>query len=110
VSATSSPPSSKRDKYLQKNYHITEAEYRILFDWEGGCWACGALPKEGKNLHVDHNHKTKNVRAILCWACNQIGRARGPAITPERLRGLAEVLEHGEEWVESLIGHNGKGK
>ena len=109
MSVTSSPLSS-RDKYLRKNYNITVTEYQILYDAANGCWACGAQPKEGKNLHVDHNHKTKNVRAILCWACNQIGRARGPAITPERLRGLAHVLESGEEEVEALIGHNGKGK
>lgn len=103
--------SSKRDGYLQRKYHITEDEFNALLAKFGGvCWACGTPPKEGRNLHVDHNHKTKNVRGLLCWTCNQIGRARGPAITPERLRGLADVLEDGEKWVYSTIGHHGKGK
>ena len=102
---------SKRDGYLQRKYHITEAEYnRLLTENNGRCWACGTPPKEGRNLHVDHNHKTKNVRGLLCWTCNQIGRARGPAITADRLRGLALVLESGEQWVHDMIGHNGKGK
>ena len=100
--------STSRDRYLRRTYHITEAEYLTLLEmFGGGCWACGRKPKPGKNLHVDHNHKTKNVRALLCWHCNQILR---PSVTPEQLEGLAEVLEYGEQDVKNIIGHNGKGK
>lgn len=68
---------SKRDKYLQLKYGITQAVYEIMLQVnDGKCWICDRPPKPSKNLHVDHAHKTKQVRGLLCWQCNRrlIGR------------------------------------
>lgn len=37
----------------------------------GGCAICGSAPEPEKHLHVDHDHKTGRVRALLCHRCNQ---------------------------------------
>jgi len=47
---------TQRDKYLQKKFEITEAEYdEQLKKQGGGCKICGK-PPTGKALHVDHDH------------------------------------------------------
>ncbi len=36
----------------------------------GRCDMCGDLPPDGASLHVDHDHATGVVRALLCPPCN----------------------------------------
>jgi len=57
---------------LWKFYGLTLAEYReLLVKQEGRCAICGrAAELFKKGLGVDHNHKTKRVRALLCPPCN----------------------------------------
>ena len=99
-------PKSSRDRYLRKKYGITQDEYEVLLNHnDGRCWACGKPPKEGRNLHVDHDHKTRKVRALLCWACNQTLRSY---VTPRMLVGLQDVLVYGTKDVATLIGHSGE--
>ncbi len=65
---------SDRNKYnrmvgdLRRKYRFTEEEYRSMMDDQKGCClACGdSLDKP----HIDHDHKTGKVRAILCRGCN----------------------------------------
>lgn len=69
---------TKRDKYLRKRYGITEATFqRMLKKCAGKCWICLRPPKT-KTLNVDHDHKTGQVRGLLCFFCNKymIGRRR----------------------------------
>lgn len=62
----------QRDKYLFKKYGIRLAVYEWMFDMQKGvCGLCGKPPKLGKNLHVEHNHKTGKVRALACYFCNR---------------------------------------
>jgi hypothetical protein len=50
---------------------VTDAEYaRLLAAQGGGCAICGNPPKT-RRLHVDHDHKTKRVRGLLCHRCNR---------------------------------------
>lgn len=70
-----------RDGYLRRTYGITEAQYLAILDRQGGeCAVCYKAPPPGKNLNVDHDHKTGHVRGLLCTACNYdlIGRRRDP--------------------------------
>lgn len=71
---------SKRNQQLVRDYGITlETYYKILHNQEGICAICAICanpPKEGKILHVDHDHcieKSPNfsiIRALLCAPCN----------------------------------------
>lgn len=58
---------------LKKFYGITLAEFNSLFSAQNGkCKSCGTHQSElNRSLCVDHNHKTKKVRGLLCNRCNQ---------------------------------------
>ena len=67
----------KRKGYLtaydrQRKYGLSVEEYDQLFQQQKGCCAiCGRSQLELKrNLHVDHNHRTGEVRGLLCFRCN----------------------------------------
>ena len=60
-----------RKTSLMCNYNITLEQYDIMFEEQNGnCAICG-LPELMRRLSVDHNHKTKEVRGLLCSKCNQ---------------------------------------
>ena len=49
---------------------LAPGEYETLLEGQGGgCAICGATPKT-RRLHVDHDHKTGQVRGLLCFRCN----------------------------------------
>lgn len=79
-----------RRAQLLRKYGITVEKYDAMFESQGGaCALCGVVP-EG-NLHVDHNHKTGAVRALLCMPCNTgIGMFQEDATL---LRRAASYLE-----------------
>jgi Recombination endonuclease VII len=70
----------KRSQNYRQNYGITEEDYQRMFEQQGGvCAACGQPPtpqQVGRArrvmtvLHVDHDHTTGEVRALLCSGCN----------------------------------------
>jgi hypothetical protein len=56
---------------LKKNYGITLEEYfRLNAAQDGKCKICGKRNVCGRDLAVDHNHKTGKVRSLLCNRCN----------------------------------------
>jgi hypothetical protein len=60
----------KRSRDLQR-YGITVEQYEQMSADQGGeCAICQKKCPSGKVLAVDHNHKTGNVRALLCVNCN----------------------------------------
>lgn len=56
--------------YLYKKYGMNSFEYhQMLKSQQESCAICG-LKEEDKNLAVDHNHETNEVRGLLCFQCN----------------------------------------
>jgi hypothetical protein len=87
---------SVRNSVLKAKYGMTTEDYEALFDSQGRlCAVCKSPKSRGfGRMHVDHCHKTGNVRGILCQPCNtSLGKCNDD---PEILRKLAEYLEvHG---------------
>lgn len=58
-------------RHKLKTYGVTTEQYfEMLDNQEGNCGICGDLLGEGRNVHVDHDHATGNVRGLLCNGCN----------------------------------------
>ncbi len=52
-------------------YGIDERTYQaLLSDSRGVCAICGKTPKSSRDLVLDHNHATGQVRGFLCRSCN----------------------------------------
>lgn len=61
---------TNRDSYLKRKYGITEEQYEDILEAQAGkCGICHRKPKT-RRLAVDHNHKTGEVRGLLCSRCN----------------------------------------
>jgi len=68
---------------LKKRYGLTLAQYNDMLASQGGvCAICRRQCESGRNLAVDHDHRTGEVRGLLCRLCNQaIGQFRDNPIT-----------------------------
>ena len=80
-----------QERHLKRKYGITLSDYASMLEQQGGkCAICGKPEPEHKKLDVDHCHKTKAVRGLLCTSCNRVlGHAWD---SPERLRAAADYL------------------
>jgi hypothetical protein len=62
-----------QQKYQLKIYGATPEIYEELEKkQDGNCAICGIRRLRGKDryLHLDHNHKTGEIRGLLCYICN----------------------------------------
>lgn len=60
----------KRKARYAKAYKMTVAEYdQLTSNQAGACAICRRLPT-GKFLFVDHDHRTHQVRGLVCHRCN----------------------------------------
>jgi len=88
----------RRDKYLRRTYGISLTVYSVMLATQDGrCAICARPPKPGKNLNVDHDHKTGRVRGLLCFHCNHmlLGRGRENA---DRHEAAAAYLRSNRDW------------
>lgn len=92
---------------LQRAYGLSEGEYLLLLDRQGGVCATCRRPETARDhgrvrpLSVDHDHETGMVRGLLCSKCNSaIGYADDE---PERLLELAIYLERSRTGDRSRI-------
>ena len=66
------PEVKKRERagHLMRKFGITLDQYETMLEAQGGvCAICGRAPRD-ISLHVDHDHSTGQIRALLCFPCN----------------------------------------
>lgn len=87
-------PERSANRTLVRKYGLTlQDKVRMVLAQEDKCAACGLHQPRIKlnEWHVDHDHVTKRVRAVLCKWCNiALGNAEE---SPQRLRALADYIE-----------------
>lgn len=87
-------PERHRELNFKSKYGITFAERDAMLVAQGNkCAACGTSEPGGKykTWHMDHCHKTKRNRGILCHGCNvSLGHMKDD---PEKIRCLADYIE-----------------
>lgn len=66
------------EQSLKRLYGITLEQYnQMAAEQQHVCGLCGEKPTTQKRMHVDHDHATGKVRALLCHHCNLlIGNAK----------------------------------
>ena len=53
---------------IQKKYGLKRDQWDgLILEYLGACGVCGEQPKE---INVDHDHTTGEVRGLLCFRCN----------------------------------------
>lgn len=63
--------SLKKDCKYRRTYGISLKDFEtMLVDQDNRCAICRTDTYMGHNWHVDHSHKTGQVRGILCANCN----------------------------------------
>lgn len=78
-----------RQRHLRVKYGLTEEQYENMVAYfDGRCYICGIVPKG--RLQVDHDHKTGEIRGLLCWLCNKWLSYHW---TQVRLRSAAEYMD-----------------
>lgn len=77
---------------LLRLYGITLEQYNAMAAEQGHlCALCGEKPETDRRMHVDHDHATGKIRALLCHHCNLLlGNAKD---STDRLRLAIAYLE-----------------
>lgn len=79
----------EKKKYRHKLYNFTYDDYLKIRDkQENLCGICGKnTENNGRDLAIDHCHKTGKVRGLLCVKCN-----RGIGLFDDDLRLLKKAI------------------
>ena len=81
-------PRAEYARKLKSKYGLSEAEYWNLYCHQAGCCA---ICQRRVALSVDHDHRTGEVRGLLCGSCNRaIGLLKDD---PDRAGRAAQYLE-----------------
>ena len=83
-----------RRQDLKRTYGLTPQMWDdMLAEQNGGCAICGTTEAGGRGrFHVDHDHHTGKIRALLCTNCNvALGLVSD---SPQLLRALAGYVEY----------------
>lgn len=81
----------RRNRHLQVKYGITVDEYDTMLKAQDGMCAICGVDRIGRNMPVDHDHQTGEIRGILCENCN-----RGLGLfmdNPHNLRLAADYID-----------------
>jgi len=79
-------------KHLRRTYGLGPEEFEAMVETQKNkCAICKTDMGTGKGRHVDHDHLTGRVRALLCHNCNvALGGAKDD---PMILRAMADYIE-----------------
>ncbi|MDF3280889.1 endonuclease VII domain-containing protein [Gordonia sp. N1V] len=90
-----------------KVYGLLPGEYERLYLAQGGrCYACRRATGKTRRLSVDHDHRTGEVRGLLCRPCNTLlGRARDAVEFFQRFIDYLQYAERtGETFASKVLG------
>lgn len=81
---------------LRRKYNLSPAEYSALLEKQNGrCGICECEFDADNPLRVDHDHKTHEVRGLLCHNCNAgIGHFRDMTVYLERAIEYISRADH----------------
>lgn len=81
------------NSWLLTKYNINIYEYyKMLKRQKGRCYICHKKNKNKKRLGLDHNHKTKRIRHLLCNNCNTL-----LGLAKENIRTLQNAINYLKE-------------
>jgi hypothetical protein len=84
----------KRYRTLYVKYNITGNQMEQMFVLQSGkCAICGEEFKDARSINVDHNHKTGQVRQLLCRGCNY-----GIGFLRENTETLQKAINYLNKW------------
>jgi hypothetical protein len=85
-----------RDNELKREFGITPEQYdNILASQNGHCLFCDKTPSGYKNLIVDHNHSTDEIRGLVCAYHN---------VTIAHIEAHRENLNHFLSYIDTSLG------
>lgn len=89
---------TRRKSHLRRKFDISLEQYSELLKKQNNCCAvCERHVSEfNKELAVDHNHQTGEIRGLLCTNCNY--RLVAKHTNGELLRKIADYVEQGTGW------------
>lgn len=68
---TEDPRTRARDRALRRTYGITLEEYRRIVAAQGHQCPICLKPLSGDSNPVDHSHRAKVIRGVVCTYCNR---------------------------------------
>jgi len=81
---------SNKNAHLKNLYGITLSEYNRLNEEQGNaCKICKTTFTDSRDVCVDHNHATAEVRGLLCQPCN-----RGIGLLKENIQVLYSAIRY----------------
>lgn len=90
ANANAKPRHDERSRWFKRAYGMTEADVAAMFEKQGRKCAICETP-ESRIWHLDHDHESGAIRAVLCLNCNcGIGHLHD---SPDLLRKAAAYLE-----------------
>lgn len=65
-------PHKEKLRKIKYEYGLEADDYyKMINNQNNKCIICNRKGGKGKySLHIDHDHKTRKVRGLLCWKCN----------------------------------------
>lgn len=94
-------PTGTRANHLLRKYGITTEQYEeLLKKQEHSCAIClRPMSSFKKRLCVDHNHKTGEIRGLLCNFCNRYFIGRHREDKAQWFIRASEYLLQGTGWI-----------